>query len=345
MGLYLVIPLDIALPYKIAPVYTHYIYFCLFYVHRVFSFTHSTTTTTTTTNFCRKCAAKFTIEFFTQLKAQIKNKYQYDVRYISCQRASGELKGGETCPYRCSHPWKTVREGNLKCVIDKSGNHLLEHDLAECILPCENLDNTGEHSSKSCKCNVDDTCLKSSCVLNQDTGSHECKNEEGRAGFRDWRAELCNLDYERGEDTWTIFSSVKHIGDCLSHCKHTQFTGCQYYGNEKSCYAADLKDENTFLPDEGNYFCAKRTECFDRNLDYHGGDILIVPSFETNAYLCQERCQKNEECRFFTFQTIEGGGHCFLKNAKNSPPRDCPTCTSGPKLCPGTTTTTTATTL
>ena len=83
--------------------------------------------------------------------------------------------------------------------------------------------------------------------------------------------------------------------------------------------------------------------CFEAgNYDGNAGmdiDIAKISNVEDPAS-CQEECQKNLECKFWTYNSEFaswrfGRKKCWLQNA-NAPekPGTCTTCTRGPRDCP-----------
>ena len=55
--------------------------------------------------------------------------------------------------------------------------------------------------------------------------------------------------------------------------------------------------------------------CFDNGKDYIGNDIQMIQM--PNETRCQETCQENIECNFFTFKP--SNQNCWLKHAKSNP--------------------------
>ena len=56
------------------------------------------------------------------------------------------------------------------------------------------------------------------------------------------------------------------------------------------------------------------SKCFEENTDYYGYDIDWVSA--SNPLNCQLKCQFNEKCKFWTYNTASGGNglNCWLKS-------------------------------
>ena len=80
--------------------------------------------------------------------------------------------------------------------------------------------------------------------------------------------------------------------------------------------------------------------CPEYHKDYKGGDISINGTLGAfSALECQEKCQENDLCRFWTWGTashpnINVSNICYLKNIKNNVTENNFTI-SGPKNCQG----------
>ena len=81
---------------------------------------------------------------------------------------------------------------------------------------------------------------------------------------------------------------------------------------------------------------------YDGNMKKNGGiniDVATISNVE-DPESCQKECQKNPECKFWTYnnefaQWRPGRKKCWLQNA-NAPETNttCTTCTRGPRDCP-----------
>ena len=69
--------------------------------------------------------------------------------------------------------------------------------------------------------------------------------------------------------------------------------------------------------------------CFEENIVYFDNDLETKLDAEDH-FECQQLCQVNEKCEFWTWQTSKK--KCYLKDKKNPQPRD--ERISGPKECP-----------
>ena len=67
--------------------------------------------------------------------------------------------------------------------------------------------------------------------------------------------------------------------------------------------------------------------CLQSKTDFNGSDVAMV-NFVPSASHCQFECQKNDACRFFTFNS---GGKCFLKTNNVAGANNI--AISGPKFC------------
>ena len=70
-------------------------------------------------------------------------------------------------------------------------------------------------------------------------------------------------------------------------------------------------------------------DCFDHKIEYFGNGIG-QPLQAANPSDCQEKCQKNAECSFWTFLS---GESCQLKTSDGGAKRNN-LAISGPKTCP-----------
>ena len=72
--------------------------------------------------------------------------------------------------------------------------------------------------------------------------------------------------------------------------------------------------------------------CFDRNIDFYGNSVKIVSG--SNPTTCQQECQQNQNCKFWTYDTSSNGIglNCWLKNKDDFKLQKSER-TSGPKYC------------
>ena len=74
------------------------------------------------------------------------------------------------------------------------------------------------------------------------------------------------------------------------------------------------------------------TECFEKNIDFYGNDIKFVSG--ANPLTCQQECQQNDKCEFWTYDTSTGGIglNCWLKTKGDYRIQNSDRA-SGPKYC------------
>ena len=83
-------------------------------------------------------------------------------------------------------------------------------------------------------------------------------------------------------------------------------------------------------------------QCFERNIDYIGGENLQVVERDSEKD-CQLLCQQTTDCEAFTYITSSYNGvhgeatrwSCHLKTVNNGPTKKQEGLVSGPKFCPG----------
>ena len=73
--------------------------------------------------------------------------------------------------------------------------------------------------------------------------------------------------------------------------------------------------------------------CFADNLDSYGNDIQSAIEGITSAAECQELCNGNVDCNYFTYGSTVHSGKCFLKSEKATTLTAYPGLISGPKIC------------
>ena len=82
--------------------------------------------------------------------------------------------------------------------------------------------------------------------------------------------------------------------------------------------------------------CTKTEVCFEDNIDYYGGDLENVPFDQVPTERdCQARCEKNPDCRFWTWGKPDhshGPKICFQKDTIQEKKINNKTI-SGPKFC------------
>jgi len=82
--------------------------------------------------------------------------------------------------------------------------------------------------------------------------------------------------------------------------------------------------------------CTKTEVCFEDNIDYYGGDLENVPFDQVPTERdCQARCEKNPDCRFWTWGKPDhshGPKICFQKDNIRGRKNNSQTI-SGPKFC------------
>ena len=129
-----------------------------------------------------------------------------------------------------------------------------------------------------------------------------------------------------------------------------------YYDSEVTCIDGVCKAINPNILDSCHYICgtfgdtcdhANEVKCFetgkyDGNMKKNGGieiDIDVISNV-ADPESCQKECQKNSECKFWTYNNEFakwrfGRKKCWLQNA-NAPekPVASDTATRGPKDCP-----------
>ena len=74
------------------------------------------------------------------------------------------------------------------------------------------------------------------------------------------------------------------------------------------------------------------SNCFDKYIDFYGSSIKVVSV--SNPTTCQQECQQNKECKFWTYDTSSNGIglNCWLKNKDDFKLQKSER-TSGPKYC------------
>merc|ERR1712226_1734509 len=82
-----------------------------------------------------------------------------------------------------------------------------------------------------------------------------------------------------------------------------------------------------------NYEFVTEGACFDNDLDSYGLDIQSEIEGITSAAACQELCNSNAECNYFTYGNTVLSGKCWLKSAKAIALTSYPGLISGPKTC------------
>ena len=73
--------------------------------------------------------------------------------------------------------------------------------------------------------------------------------------------------------------------------------------------------------------------CFADNLDSYGNDIQSAIEGITSAAACQELCNSNADCNYFTYGNTVLSGKCWLKSIKATALTSYPGVISGPKTC------------
>ena len=73
--------------------------------------------------------------------------------------------------------------------------------------------------------------------------------------------------------------------------------------------------------------------CFANDLDSYGNDIGSAVEGITSAAKCQELCNSNADCNYFTYGNTVLSGNCWLKSAKATTLASYPGLISGPKTC------------
>ena len=77
------------------------------------------------------------------------------------------------------------------------------------------------------------------------------------------------------------------------------------------------------------------SDCFDHDLDSYGNDIGSAIKNVSSAAACQELCNSNADCKYFTYGVTVYSGNCWLKSKKVTPLTSAPGLISGPKTCVG----------
>ena len=77
------------------------------------------------------------------------------------------------------------------------------------------------------------------------------------------------------------------------------------------------------------------SDCFDHDLDSAGNDIGSAIKDVSSAAACQELCNDNADCKYFTYGKTVYAGNCWLKTKKVTPLTSAPGIISGPKTCVG----------
>ena len=72
--------------------------------------------------------------------------------------------------------------------------------------------------------------------------------------------------------------------------------------------------------------------CFKENFDYYGNDVKLL--YASNSSSCQMECQINEDCKFWTYNTLSNGRdlNCWLKSSDSFTSMKSNRI-SGPKYC------------
>ena len=72
--------------------------------------------------------------------------------------------------------------------------------------------------------------------------------------------------------------------------------------------------------------------CFKENFDYYGNDVKSL--YASNSSSCQMECQINEDCKFWTYNTLSNGRdlNCWLKSSDSFTSMKSNRI-SGPKYC------------
>ena len=84
-----------------------------------------------------------------------------------------------------------------------------------------------------------------------------------------------------------------------------------------------------------NEFYDVFSDCFDHDLDSRGNDIGSEIKDVSSAAACQELCNGNADCKYFTYGKTVYAGNCWLKSKKVTPLTSAPGLISGPKTCVG----------
>ena len=123
---------------------------------------------------------------------------------------------------------------------------------------------------------------------------------------------------------------VKTASECQLKCKADG--QCKFFTYVKSAQRCHLKNAKTKVT-SGNADLISGPEicCFAHKIDYLGNDIRAVQT-ET-AEDCQKACQKEHNCKYWTF--VKSIKKCHLKNAKSIGGTNSDDLVSGPRTCPG----------
>ena len=76
------------------------------------------------------------------------------------------------------------------------------------------------------------------------------------------------------------------------------------------------------------------SDCFAHDQDSYGNDIKNHKDI-ASAAACQELCNGNADCKYFTYGKTVQAGNCWLKTKKVTPLTSAPGIISGPKTCVG----------
>ena len=147
--------------------------------------------------------------------------------------------------------------------------------------------------------------------------------------------------------TWWVRYLYKIYTNCLI-LSYFYVLG-NYYDSEVTCIDGVCKATNPNILDSCHYICgtfgdtcdhANEVKCFetgkyDGNMKKNGGieiDIDVISNV-ADPESCQKECQKNLDCKFWTYSNEFA--FCWLQNA-NAPEAStaCTTCTRGPRDCP-----------
>lgn len=74
------------------------------------------------------------------------------------------------------------------------------------------------------------------------------------------------------------------------------------------------------------------SDCFDHDQDSYGNDVKEHKGI-ASAAACQELCNSNADCKYFTYGKTVYSGNCWLKSKKVTPLTSSPGLISGPKTC------------
>merc|ERR1712020_714844 len=108
---------------------------------------------------------------------------------------------------------------------------------------------------------------------------------------------------------------------------------CQYFTYSTWDLFCNLKSGRTNVISHKNAISGPKlcqdTDCFDYETDYNGSQLKRIRNIQ-NAKHCQNECQKNEECQYFTYSTWDL--FCNLKSGRTNVISH-KNAISGPKLC------------